>query len=198
MSAPPPAALLPPSAATGTTPSAPLARRAHPALPTTTAQTARPCLSLPAPSARMLMGADDSCTDCPAGFYCETTSSLPAACAPGYHSLGFATHCTICPAGSECSDAAVDPVSCLPGEYSYTGSTSCTDCNPGYECTSAATMPNDPGYLCPQGYYCPTGTAAATACPIGTYGNVSGAQTYAEACQACTAGYYRPALASRL
>lgn len=43
-----------------------------------------------------------SCTVCPAGYSCATTSASPSACAAGTYSLGGNTSCTDCEAGYAC------------------------------------------------------------------------------------------------
>lgn len=63
---------------------------------------------------------------------------------------------------------------------------------PGYYCDSSAGPIQDFSlYPCPQGYYCPLGTAVATqhSCPVGTYGPQSGLGSIAE-CQPCPAGKF--------
>lgn len=63
---------------------------------------------------------------------------------------------------------------------------------PGYYCDSSAGPVQDFSlYPCPQGYYCPLGTATAThhRCPVGTYGPRRGLRSITE-CQLCPAGKF--------
>lgn len=63
---------------------------------------------------------------------------------------------------------------------------------PGYYCDSSAGPIKDFSlYPCPQGYYCPLGTAMAThhRCPVGTYGPRRGLRSITE-CQLCPAGKF--------
>jgi hypothetical protein len=71
-------------------------------------------------------------------------------------------------------------IPCTPGKYcGTTGLASETgDCTAGYYCKGGATSatPTDgtTGNQCPTGHYCPAGSKAPTACPIGTYLNIKG------------------------
>lgn len=63
---------------------------------------------------------------------------------------------------------------------------------PGYYCDSSAGPVQDFSlYPCPQGYYCPLGTAVAThhSCPVGTYGPRKGLRSITE-CLLCPAGKF--------
>lgn len=131
------------------------------------------------------------------------------------------------------------PIPCPPGKYcSVTGlydPLTLPDCSAGYYCTfetytvaagdsqgfvcnkdtSATSRTCTRGsivanqILCPKGYFCPIGSETATACPIGTFSNVTGNtdQSNCTKCGSgkfcshrgmttegvnCTAGYYCP------
>ena len=58
----------------------------------------------PCPTGRYSLGKQQSCTVCPAGKYCPTSSSEPINCQTGYFSFGEQFNCTQCEAGYECSD----------------------------------------------------------------------------------------------
>ena len=57
-----------------------------------------------------------SCSACPAGYSCTTTSITP--CEPGFFSLVAQTDCTECPTGYACPSitTAADKFKCQPGE----------------------------------------------------------------------------------
>ena len=144
------------------------------------------------------------CQSCPPSTHC-----------PG---LGTITPIT-CPEGSFCSGGDGTEVgSCPSGTFrATTGAsliTDCTPCSAGYYCPGpgdiAATLKcpagvtcisgcgdglcsvglaSRQGGLCPPGHYCPEGTAAALACPAGTYTNNT-ARTVLSDCLPCPPGKY--------
>lgn len=137
------------------------------------------------------MGNILSCTDCPKGSYCPTTTQVVPCKIGTYNPTTRQTTisgCLPCPPGHYCPQkGVVQPTPCAPGTFSNirstgsTGSTgsgisitigagaSCTPVSPGYflpgdgNLTDALKMP------CHAGYYCPGGTAIPIMCPAGTY-----------------------------
>lgn len=63
-----------------------------------------------------------TCTPCPVGFECPTTSSSPSLCPGGTFSAGQVTACSACPAGYACTQGLA-PSSCHNGSYSPAGMT---------------------------------------------------------------------------
>ena len=60
-----------------------------------------------------------SCSACPAGSSCATTTVSPVACAAGQYALGSATSCTDCAAGSACATTGLSGgTACSAGLYS--------------------------------------------------------------------------------
>jgi len=82
---------------------------------------------------------------------------------------------------------------CTPGYYcSGVGNIAETDqCDAGYYCKEKAisATPTDgtTGNQCPLGHYCPKGSGAPIACPIGTYLDEKG-KTVDTDCKACPTG----------
>jgi hypothetical protein len=87
---------------------------------------------------------------------------------------GVAGPCTI---GHYCPSGSATEIDCPPGKYcggpnlaTFSG-----DCNAGYYCISRATtstptvLATHGGAICPTGFYCPVGSAAAIPCPAGTF-----------------------------
>mmetsp|Transcript_9064 Transcript_9064/g.8633 ORF Transcript_9064/g.8633 Transcript_9064/m.8633 type:complete len:166 (-) Transcript_9064:1929-2426(-) len=69
---------------------------------------------------------------------------------------------------------------CDPGTYSeLTDIGTCPTCPAGYVCLGGTTRKdpsdeaNHKGYGCQAGYYCPAGSSAMTACPVGTFINTT-------------------------
>lgn len=132
-------------------------------------------------------GGLSECTECPAGSYCPDADQLPLRCPAGYYSSDGASQCTICPAGSSCVDPSQTPQQCGVGTYALAGSISCKVCSGGVVCGLGATSPLD-GTICPEGAYCPPGTAQPVECPVGTYGTSEGQSELQDACTSCPAG----------
>lgn len=84
-------------------------------------------------------------------------------------------------------------VPCTPGKYCATSGLSAPtgDCSAGYYCKEKATTqtPTDgtTGNKCPYGHYCPAGSSAPIACPIGTYLDET-QKTQLSDCKACPTG----------
>jgi hypothetical protein len=125
---------------------------------------------------------------CPDGHYCmagtklATQSPCPAGYfgpRPGLRKFG---DCVACPPGNYCPFAGLSTVRALL-------------CSPGYWCKNGSftAQPRDRvhGEICPIGHYCPAGTKAPIACPIGTYNPVFGAGNITS-CNKCSAGHACP------
>jgi hypothetical protein len=58
-------------------------------------------------------GSQASCTACPSGHFCpSTTAATITVCAAGFYSLGARQACLQCPAGAACPSTDLDPVTC--------------------------------------------------------------------------------------
>ena len=129
------------------------------------------------------------CQLSPAGAYVLAPADDPIACAPGYWSSPGSGHCSWCDPGHYCPTSASPPVPCGVGTYSSVGgSTFCRACSPGYNCPEASTSPAPAGAECPAGAWC-NPASVVTYCPLGTYGNVTAARDFEEACALCEPGY---------
>ena len=157
--------------------------------------------------------AQDSCLQCPAGFYCdpgEGTTVSPKLCPAGHYCLpgtsykktypckartygpdmGFAfeSQCVLCTNGSYCeTDGLSAPTGkCYGGYYCLKGSKSPVPVNDMNTTTSTFDYFND---KCPKGYFCPNGTANPQPCPRGYFSNNDGLKLRTE-CQKCPPGKY--------
>lgn len=72
--------------------------------------------------------------------------------------------------------------------WSPAASLVCSPCNRGYMCPEASTTPTPLDYICPAGMWCDG--SDQTPCPVGFYGNVTGAGSQEEGCTLCPPGYY--------
>ena len=148
--------------------------------------------------------AQDSCTDCPARFYCNSTGMIePNICPQGFYCEENSVIYSDCPIGTFSNSVGLANISeclyCTPGMYCAKASLTIPSglCNPGYYCTfgaisiSPVNLNSNTGVfgICPQGYYCPQGSPLPIACPMGTYLNTIAATSVNE-CIPCTAGSY--------
>ena len=133
------------------------------------------------------------CTECDAGHYCTTGSTVQASCKPGtvqpstgkkkciwceagkYQSGLGQTECDECEAGSYCPEGASAPLPCSAGYYS-------TKTNLG-----AWGAPTFGCYNCTAGHMCTTGSTAQTPCAAGTVQPLA----VQGSCEPCAAGTYR-------
>eukprot|EP00831_Metopus_contortus_P009451 TRINITY_DN13647_c0_g1_i1.p1 TRINITY_DN13647_c0_g1~~TRINITY_DN13647_c0_g1_i1.p1 ORF type:complete len:205 (+),score=25.14 TRINITY_DN13647_c0_g1_i1:142-756(+) len=108
----------------------------------------------------------NTCTNCPAGNYCPTTTREPLDCPAGtYCPVNSVTYID-CPIGHECTSTSTAPAACSAGKYSLGRQTSCTTCPEGFYCPSVSSSP----ILCPLGYYTSAaGQTSCTECPAGFY-----------------------------
>ncbi|RUS80256.1 hypothetical protein EGW08_011985, partial [Elysia chlorotica] len=146
------------------------------------------------------------CKLCPEGYFCDSSTGVVVVndtikCQEGY----------FCPEGTSRTDQYPCPIGTFSNSSGLNASSDCTPCSAGQFCGSAGlTAPTGPcsqGYfckwyaemftpnqtadaeICPQGSYCPEGSASPTACPSGTYGSTTGLTNVTE-CTACWPGFY--------
>lgn len=145
-----------------------------------------------------------ACLTCTTGNYCPAASANPTACPVGtFLSTTGATSvfaCQLCPLGTFANVtglAACKP--CIGGQACTVTGLASPDqpCSAGYVCVGGATTttPDDNGVtgtVCPKGSYCPARSSAPILCPAGTFNNVTGGRSLAEACLPCTPGFYCP------
>ena len=88
-----------------------------------------------------------SCSECPAGHSCVSSTATPSGCLHGEFSNG--THCLSCLRGYSCPDPSVLPTPCPDGLFSdIEGAISCQICPAGHQCIDKASSP----LMCPAGY----------------------------------------------
>ena len=124
-----------------------------------------------------------SCTPCPAGYTCTTTSKtlcqpklvlLSFYCPPG---VGAAVNC---PLGTyntlDATSSMGDCVSCIPGYYCPVSSTlpKMIPCQAGYYCAAGGASVATGDAPCPAGFYCPLGTYNPIPCPSGKFCKTTG------------------------
>ena len=159
------------------------------------------------------------CLPCRGGHYCAVpaTSNPSTLCSPGYFCRQGARSATPdqgadagpCPVGHYCPRGTTQPVACPAGTFSSVmmleRESQCQQCIGGHYCevpglntTSGACSP---GFFCPNssssnqqrlctaGNFCPRGSSTPTACPTGTFSNMTGLMTSTE-CSPCTEGLY--------
>lgn len=149
----------------------------------------------------------DICQECPPGYYCplaklvdaftkiSTTdpSTTPIVCSVGYCESGVGQP-ALCPDGSFSNSTLLKMATaeeCLPcplGMYCNKGILQGL-CDAGYFCDFSAKQFRDDGKICPQGFFCPTGTKMPLRCPKTLYWGGTGA-TDVSFCGPCPAGYY--------
>ncbi|XP_070552128.1 fibrillin-2-like [Ptychodera flava] len=147
-----------------------------------------------------------TCKTCLAGYYCDNSQGVVVindtiTCPAGHYCLPGTERADQypCPRGTYGNDTGYDQVvDCTPcsgGQYcEEVGLTYPTGlCAAGFYCRQYANVstPNL-GYdadICPQGSYCPEGTAEPYDCPPGTFGATEGLHN-SSSCTPCLAGYY--------
>lgn len=151
----------------------------------------------------------------PGYFVAAPAANSPAICAIGTYSTGGASVCSMCtpgyrcpagsstpsPPGSECPMGSYcNPSSslqlCSPGSYGVvTGgisqSQACTPCDPGFYCPASGLI-KETRLLCPEGSFCPQGSALPSACPAGTASAALGQASFSS-CRLCEMGLFCPA-----
>ncbi|KAJ6656075.1 hypothetical protein lerEdw1_004481 [Lerista edwardsae] len=146
---------------------------------------------------------------CPPGAYCPLGSSVPILCPPGTYSnvsgLKNLNQCLDCPPGALIPTSRV-----APGEAPVSHARqACTAANLAWLCPkdsanqafivskaptvllqgktrSARPVDKITGDLCPEGHFCPAGSAAPSPCRDGEYSAIAGQ----EECFPCPAGLY--------
>ncbi|CDJ49290.1 Cast multi-domain protein, related [Eimeria brunetti] len=132
------------------------------------------------------------CLPCPAGKYCPTGCYIPGTCPEGTYSDGHGTKspgpgthpsmCRRCPTGYSCG-------SYCPLDVTTYDMLSIYRCRAGMLCDEEGWSDLSLSKPCPEGYYCPTGAAAAIPCPGGTY-NPLQRRTSVSDCMISKAGTY--------
>ena len=162
--------------------------------------------------ANMYCGAGSSTVKlCPAGSFCQTTSTIepcPAgfACAEGqYNECGYGSLCPvgsatekdcpagwfcqdstvkqICPIGSMCPARSIEPVACTVKFYCPEGSATEKDCPAGWFCQDSTVK-----QICPAGSMCPARSIEPVACTVKSYCPEGSAAE-----KPCPYAYYCPA-----
>ena len=102
----------------------------------------------------LAVGASSSttCSACPVGHSCATTTGVPVPCGTGKWSPGNLAVCNVCGSGTFSAATTAAAIStcvpCASGQHSTTGSATCTPfCPPGLECFDDTTR------ICPAGTY---------------------------------------------
>ena len=142
----------------------------------------------------------ETCKDCPRGYACKTTYSLPEVCPDGFFAEGKKVECTECPAGEYCPDKRYSGIPCGFGTYAYPRTSSnCTSCPAGYQCKkdgpgaqcisgTYSELGDEDCHTCGKGYYCPDRKfAIKLPCPPGSYSNGTSAS-----CTECNPGHKCP------
>ena len=153
--------------------------------------------------------------NCPAGYYCPSTTSMPVACPAGtfrdIHGAESVDDCFACPQGHYCPAASTSVVACPAGTYrSAPGAgqpRDCIPCESGGYCPVASFAPascpagsfrSTPGaatlhecLFCPAGYHCAASSVDPAACPAGTFNRQQAAQVPTD-CSVCPPGEYCP------
>jgi len=154
----------------------------------------------------------DQCIACDPGHYCPSKGMVDVGpvCDPGYFCIRGAqipnpTDATTgnkCPVGYYCPQGTAYAIPCSPGKACTSAGMSVdgVSCDAGFFCTIAATKTNpadstEGGGPCEAGYYCPPGSSAEIACPVGTYSNAV-KNTGLGDCIKCDDGYYCETLAA--
>eukprot|EP01135_Chromosphaera_perkinsii_P005913 Nk52_evm8s371 gene=Nk52_evmTU8s371 len=105
------------------------------------------------------LGAKDNstCLSCPEGYWCHKEATIDYTVLP-------------CPVGSYCEKGVQAPSPCAAGWYRNAtlgkSANDCTTCPGGFFCSTNSSDPLD---VCPEGSYCPPGSAQAQLCPGGKY-----------------------------
>jgi len=147
--------------------------------------------------------ATSQCYECPANFYCTTTSSSPTACPINTHSPLFSLHFSYCksncaagyycetpgiplscPEGSYCPDNTNSPIPCLSGTYSGALASKCTNCEIGFACPSSKISDK---ISCAPGTFSAGNSVKCSSCTSGTYSDAQ-----ASKCTDCEPGFACP------
>ena len=103
-----------------------------------------------------------SCTPCPAGYSCSsTTSNVMTPCPSGHYSSSGDGVCSGCQSGYYCPTPTSGQRVCPPGTYSGILQSNCTTCPAGYQCNTVGAT------KCGVGYYSTAGSIACSPCTPG-------------------------------
>ena len=147
----------------------------------------------------------ENCIACAAGSFCseEGAVNVTGPCAGGFYCpVGSVTSTPaehVCPIGFHCPEGSATPLPCQAGLFTNSSmQAECAVCPERFHCLPANLSSNLalPGLLlCPQGYYCPSGTGGyLEPCPHGTFSNSTGLAMEDE-CTPCIGGSYCHGLA---
>ncbi|XP_034024623.1 multiple epidermal growth factor-like domains protein 6 [Thalassophryne amazonica] len=144
---------------------------------------------------------EHSCQPCSAGFYCRRAGlqAPTGPCRQGYFCPPGQTvpAAVPCPSGYFCPPGSEAPELCPAGTYQdREKQVNCTICESGYYCEVNLGLVNASVLVpCPEGHYCPAGTAFPNQhpCPVGSY-NPRRHTDSAAGCQPCPAGQYCPSV----
>lgn len=145
--------------------------------------------------------------NCPPGYYCPVTASMPILCPVGtYCEAGTTDTPTDCPKGLFSPAGATDVSQCTkdwpPGYYVDQKTGKLVQCPTGSYCINGARIQCPPGTInrkkgqsteasclwCPAGSYC-NSSVLSKPCPLGTYNALTKQSTLA-ACRKCPPGTY--------
>ena len=147
------------------------------------------------------MTGQSSCTECPAGKYCDKTAIASLAelntkeCGEGHFCSGGTklekpirtTHGgSICSSGKYCPTGQSTQLDCPGGTYDKRkGVPACMNCPKGYYCPIGSVEPT----RCPATMFCIANVAAGTFCPDGTYNTQDGLEESGQ-CRPCPVGKF--------
>ncbi|KAM4702881.1 uncharacterized protein WCC33_011421 [Rhinophrynus dorsalis] len=143
------------------------------------------------------IGSESECKPCPPGYYCHDSglTAPTGLCLAGHYcpERQSTNDSFPCPVGHHCPEGSSKPTPCESGFYqNKEKQVVCQICEAGYYCDREIEPVGDlTKFICPQGYFCPTGTHYGTqhSCPAGTYGTRPGLTSITE-CITCPTGKY--------
>lgn len=152
---------------------------------------------------------NNTCRDCPKGYFCPSISQSPTPCPAGSYSDGVnrtaastciyctvgsysaqpaassSSACQLCQPGYYCLNISSLPTPCPPGSANnISGRILATDCKPCTVGSFAATAGSSACLICTAGGYCPSSTTGRIPCAAGTYNPLEGSSS-PSACQHC-------------
>eukprot|EP00057_Strongylocentrotus_purpuratus_P010949 XP_011665423.1 PREDICTED: signal peptide, CUB and EGF-like domain-containing protein 1 [Strongylocentrotus purpuratus] len=139
------------------------------------------CSACPSDGYFSLAGAE-TCTLCPAGSKCNSSTGTMTACSDGQYSLAGDMTCLECPDGLYCPSVYNEPMICPSGHVPFSNQTGCEECGAGTYAYNGTVSCQQ----CPPGYKCPTaGLDGPIQCATGYYAN----ETASQSCEQCPEGY---------
>ena len=112
----------------------------------------------------------ESCTECPAGAFCEEAAGYPMNCSSGFYCPGNSSFERPCPIGTYSPNGSSFCSACMAGFYSQGVQSKCKACAPGL-------------------FLNESGKSQCIKCPPGTWGNETGVNS-SHKCHRCPAGRY--------